>query len=99
MQTTQHRSSDDPACPLRGKRKGRSGGSLEAQCAVRPRTIVVGCVLPQNPSQVLLIDDDDMVQALSAQGAYHSFRHGVGLGPLHRGQYGLDGKSSCAWSI
>ena len=34
----------------------RSGGSLKAECAMRPPTIVVRHVLEQHRSQVLLID-------------------------------------------
>jgi hypothetical protein len=47
-------------------------------------------------SQVPLIDDSQMVQALSAQRAYHSSGYGVGLGRLDRGKYGPNGKSGCS---
>ena len=42
---------------------GRPGETLEAQCAIRPRTIVVGCVLPQ-PAAVGQASPDDLMYLL-----------------------------------
>jgi len=62
---------------------------------MRPRTVVVRHVLPQDPPQAPLIDDYHMVQTLPAQRAYHPFRNGVRPGRLDRGKNGLDTDLAC----
>ena len=44
-----------------------------------------------------LVDDDQMIQALSAECAYHAFGDGVGLGRPDRREYGFDAQPSCPW--
>ena len=62
---------------------------------MRSPVVVVGLVLPQHGTKVPLIDDDHMIQALSAKCAYHSFGDRVRLGCPDRGQYGFDAQPSC----
>ena len=64
---------------------------------MRPAIVVVGDILPQNGTKMPLVDDDQVIQALSAECAYHSFGDGVRLGSSDRGDYGFDAQSSCPW--
>jgi hypothetical protein len=65
--------------------------------AMRPPAIVVGHILPQHTPKMPLIDDDQMIQTLSAQRAYHSFGDSVRLGCLDRGEYGFNAQPGCPW--
>jgi len=51
----------------------------QVKTAVRPLEVVIGGELPEHADQMSLVEDDDVVQALSPQGPYHSLRDGVGL--------------------
>ena len=53
---------------------------LECQAAVRPLRVVVGHVLLEHGSQVPLIEDEYVVQALVAQGAHHPLGDRVRFG-------------------
>ncbi len=47
---------------------------------MRPTIVVVADILPQNGPKMPLVDDDQVIQALSAECAYYSFGDGVRLG-------------------
>ena len=64
---------------------------------MRSPVVVVGFVLPQHGADVPLVDDDQVIQALSAECAYYSFGDGVRLGSSDRGEYGFDAQPSCPW--
>ena len=61
----------------------------------RPTIVVVADILPQNGPKMPLVDDDQVIQALSAECAYHSFGDRVRLGCPDRGEYGFDTQPSC----
>jgi hypothetical protein len=65
--------------------------------SMRPTIVVVADILQQNGAKMPLVDDDHMIQALSAKSAYHSFGDGVRLGSPDRREYGFDAQSSCPW--
>ena len=62
---------------------------------MRSPVVVVGLVPPQHGAEVPLVDDDQLIQALSAECAYHAFGDGVRLGGPDRGEYGFDAQPSC----
>jgi hypothetical protein len=71
-----------PADPVLGEVDlGWPGVSLSrwelAKGTVRPGRVVVRHVLGQHPSQVVLIDDQQLVEELSAEGADDPFADGV----------------------
>jgi hypothetical protein len=51
---------------------------------MRPTIVVVADILPQNGPKMPLVDDDQVIQALSAECAYHAFGDGVRLGSPDR---------------
>ena len=70
------------------------------QGAVRPECVVVEQVFGQYPAQVMLIDDQQPVEDLTAQNADHPFADGVRSGRLRwagdnpdavRGEYDVPG--------
>jgi hypothetical protein len=78
-----------------------------AEGAVRPGSVIVPQVFGQRPSQVVLIDDQRLVQELSAQGADDPLTDCVRSGRLRRadqdpdalgGEYGVEraGVLACA---
>jgi len=62
---------------------GLSRGEL-AEGTVRPRCVVVPQVLVQHPAQMALIDDQQVVEELPAQGPDHPLADGVRSGRLRR---------------
>jgi hypothetical protein len=68
----------DLGCCVVGK---WSQGSGLAESAVRPVTVVVEFVLAKYGCSVALIDDQDVVEELAADGADEAFGDGVGLRP------------------
>ena len=64
---------------------------------MRPTIVVVGDILPQNGTKMPLVDNDYMIEALSAECANYSFGDGVRLGSPDRGEYGFDAQPSCPW--
>ena len=64
---------------------------------MRPTIVVVAGILLQNGAKMPLVDDDQMIQALSSKSAYHSFGDGVRLGSPDRGEYGFDAQPGCPW--
>ena len=62
----------------------------EVQTAVRSSGVVIRHELPQQPSEVTIAQHDDMIEAVTAEGADHAFGNAVGLRCAHRGQHGLD---------
>lgn len=64
VKTAQNQPGDDLASRWRAGPSRRPRRSLQVQCTMRPCTIVVPHVLPQDTPQMSLIDDDDVVQAL-----------------------------------
>jgi hypothetical protein len=56
------------------------GGRHHAERAVRSPLIVVGCVLLQDEPKVPLVDDEEVVQTLTPQGADQALGDGVRLG-------------------
>ena len=55
-----------------------------AQGTVRPGCVVVAQVFGQHPAQMVLIDDQQPVEKLAAQGTDHPFADGVRSGRLRR---------------
>ena len=79
-----------------------------AKGPVRPRGVVVPHVLDQHPAQMVLIDDQQPVQELAAQGADDPFADGAGSGRLRwdqenpdafRGEYGVEGVGELACAV
>ena len=64
---------------------------------MRPAIVVVGDILPQNGAKMPLVDNDHVIQALSAECAYYSFGNGVRLGSPDRSEYRFDAQPSCPW--
>ena len=62
---------------------------------MRPAIVVVGDILPQNGAKMPLVDNDHVIQALSAERAYYPFGDGVRLGSSNRGEYSFDAQPSC----
>src|SRR5262245_57418810 len=58
---------------LNGARLGRI--LLEGEVGARP--VVIAEVAPQTPTKVCLVQDDDVVEKLTADGADHAFGEGV----------------------
>jgi hypothetical protein len=90
----------------------RPGGSSSrgelAEGAMRPGGVVVHHVLGQHPSQVVLIDDQQPVEQLPAQGADHPFADRVRSRRLRRAgqnpdalrrEHGVEGVSELAGAI
>ncbi len=50
----------------------------------------------QNGHEVLLVQNDDVIEALSPQGAEHSLRNSVRFWGVDRGGDGVDADASCA---
>src|SRR5262249_16440498 len=89
VQTAQHRARPDSV--------DRSGTGallglwrLQAHRPVRVVPVVVRGVLGQDRAQVPLVERDEVVQALSSEGADHPFGHRVGPGRPHRREHRLD---------
>ena len=79
-----------------------------AEGAVRPRCVVVLQVFGQYPAKVMLIDDQQPVEQLPAQGADHPFADGVRSGRLRRAsenpdavrrEHSIEGVSELACTI
>ncbi len=68
----------------------------QVECARRPTPIVVVGVLRENASKVPLIDNNEMIHALSSKRADNPFRDGVRLGCLDWSQQRLDPEQSGA---
>ena len=64
---------------------------------MRPTIVVVGDILPQNGAEVPLVDNDHVIQTLSAKRAYYPFGDGVRLRGSDRGEFGFDAQPSCPW--
>src|SRR5437667_6815318 len=60
--------------------------SVPIQGEVGPRLVVVAGVFPEDPSEMVLAEDDQMVQAFSANGSDHPLHVGVLPGGLRRGE-------------
>ncbi len=95
MKTTQHGSSNDPAHPRRAGPGRGPGRSFEIQGAVRPSCVVVGHVLAQHTAKVALVENDEVIEALSAEGADDPFGDGVRFGSSDRSENGFDAQPSC----
>jgi hypothetical protein len=88
---------------------GVSLGQCElAEGTVRPGSVIVPQVFGQRPSQVVLIDDQDPVQALPAQGADDPLANRVRSGCLRRagqdpdafgGEYGVERAGELARAV
>src|ERR1017187_3684681 len=79
-----------------------------AEGTVRPAGVVVQQVFGQHPAQMMLIDDQQPVQELAAQGTYDSLADGVRFGSLRwagenpdpfRREYGVEGVGELAGAI
>ena len=79
-----------------------------AEGAVRPTGVVMPQVFGQHPAQMMLIDDQQPVQELPAQGTYDSLADGVRFGSLRwagenpdpfRREYGVEGAGELAGAI
>ena len=72
-----------PAAVRRRVGVGLSWGEL-SEGTVRPGIVIVQQVVGQDPSQMVLVDDQHLVQELPAQGADHPFAYRVRSGRLRR---------------
>jgi len=85
MQPIEHRSGDDPAfqfvCQL-GSRLAESGWDVLINPLMRSRLIVVGDKLIEDPTQLLLVEDQEVVKAFPAQRADETFAERIGSGGL-----------------
>jgi hypothetical protein len=79
-----------------------------AKGTVRPGRVVVRHVLGQHPSQVMLIEDQQLVEELPAEGAYDPFADCVRSGCLWRAgenpdalrrEHGIEGVGELACTI
>src|SRR6266705_4921748 len=59
---------------------------IPLQGEMRPGLVVVAGVFPEDPSEMVLAEDDQMVQAFSANGSDHPLHVGVLPGGLGRGE-------------
>jgi hypothetical protein len=64
---------------------------------MRPPVVVVCHVLAEHPDQVSLIDDYEVIEALSAQCASYPFGNRVRLWCSDGGQYDIDAEPGCSW--
>jgi len=87
VQTADFRSHHDAAGQLDGAFRRR----ILAEREVRPRSLVVRHVGPQNPTKVALIEDDDVVQTLAADRADNALDVGILPG---RARCGADGRET-----
>jgi hypothetical protein len=62
----------------------RRFGDVWPEAGMRPTAMVVGHPLPQDPSQMSLMERDDPVQTFPAHGPDQPFTEGVGLRRPHR---------------
>src|SRR5438876_9739870 len=80
MEPVEHWTRSDDAC-------GRTHLQLRRLQSERPMRLLLVVVLHelgQHGPKMLLVDDDEMVKTLSAQGPDHSLRDGVGLWRVDR---------------
>jgi hypothetical protein len=79
-----------------------------AKGTVRPGRVVVHHVLGQHPAQVMLIDDQQLVEEIPAEGADDPFADGVRSGCLRRagqnpdacrGEHGIEGAGELAGTV
>ncbi len=64
---------------------------------MRSHPVVVTDVFMENAPQVALVEDDDVVQALTAQRSDHPLREGVRVGRPHRREHRLDSHTGRLW--
>jgi hypothetical protein len=69
---------------------------LQSKGPMRSLLVVVRHELTQDSHEVLLVQNDDVVEALSPQGANHSLHDGVRLGRVDRGRDRVDTEASGA---
>ena len=85
MQTTEDRDANDSGSFLRPRWRQVSCavGRLHPQAAMRP-AMIVGQVVAENPFRMRLVLDDDVVEAVPAEGADDSLAEGICLGRARR---------------
>src|SRR5450631_496598 len=85
MQTTEDRDANDSDSFLRPRWRQVSCavGRLHPQATMRP-AMIVGQVVAENPFRMRLVLDDDVVEAVPAEGADDSLAEGICLGRARR---------------